>query len=168
MYSSTATFPSKCGTGNAPLVILSAGGKVDQTRCSSVETVAAASAILRPCWASCASAPAAPRDVLRNGTQKSVTAKMAAAPLKAAISEFLSLRSALTTSTPCCCCSFWALAELRSRVTARTFQPALPMNDLATAPPWSCAGLLAVHWGDMGGFFFLLFSPVCRLHRERQ
>lgn len=63
MYLSTNTFPSKCGTGCAPFEISSAGGKVDQMRCSSVEIVDAASAILRPCANSRACASAALRDV---------------------------------------------------------------------------------------------------------
>lgn len=73
MYSSTATFPSKCGTRSFPPEAAADDGKVDQTRCSSVGIVAAASTILRPWVISSASASAAVSDV-KKGTQKSVTA----------------------------------------------------------------------------------------------
>ena len=57
---------------------------------------------------------------LKNGFQKSVLEKIASAPLKAAMSDDVSFKSALTTSTPLNL-QDWALDG--SRDIPRTFQP---------------------------------------------
>jgi hypothetical protein len=56
MYSSTAALPSMCGTGVLVEEIADAGGRVDQMKCSSVKTLAAASAMFFPCRVSCSMA----------------------------------------------------------------------------------------------------------------
>jgi hypothetical protein len=67
--------------------------------------------------------------------QKSVTRKIAVAPMNAASSDSLSFKSPLTSSTPL---AAWFLADLDSglRVTPRTFQPPRLRNVVATDEPF--------------------------------